>query len=629
MRLDHPLSRRRRARGALIVVAVLMGILGAGFFRAQVITSDQWQLQAESNRLRQLPLVAPRGTIYDRNDSILADNVPGADVVLLSDVRDSIEARLRRLQPYLNLSESRIEYLLGQVDRYPRQTLTVRANAPFPEVSALEERKGEFPGLIIEPRPRRRYPAGEASAHFMGYLGEITGEELEREPFSNDSLSRYRPGTVVGKDGLERQYEDILQGQPGFRYVEVDVLGRIVGSFHGQAAKEAVPGESIRLSIDLPLQEWVHRIFPDTMRGAVVALDVADGGILALYSSPTFDPNAFVGGIGPELWTSLLSDPTSPLLNRATQGLYPPGSTWKLATAAIALDLGVVSPDEIMPIVCTGGMPYGNRIAHCWNRDGHGPVDLLGAIQHSCNVYFYQLGLRIGLQRLLEEGTRIGFNQRCGIDLPTEARGMFPADTTYWIEAPQFGYRATEGEVLNLAIGQGPNSQSPLKMAQFYLAIARDGSAPPPRLIRTDTPPEGGWELNLSERALEIMREGLRAVVQPGGTAYGSSLEHWDLMGKTGTVQNPPNPDHAWFTGIAGPRGGDPEIVVVVIVEFGESGSGVAAPIMAKTADYYLRRKHGIPTDSIQTLNEHYRFGVPAPWAMHLDTLPGRRGGGP
>ena len=625
MRLDHPLSRRSRARGGILVTVALMGALGVAFFRAQVLRSTTWELRAESNRLRQLPVPAPRGTVFDRNDSILADNVPGYAVVLLPDRRDTMEARLGRLQPFLGLSDARVQHLMGIVDVYPRQPLTVKLNAPFQEVSALEERKNEFPGLYLEMRPRRRYVLGGALAHVLGYLGEITQEELEDPRFAQDSLDRYEPGAIVGKDGLEREYEMTLQGQPGFRYVEVDVLGRIVGSFDGPTEKDAVPGEDIHLHIDAELQEWVHHIFPDTMRGAVVALEVENGGILALYSSPTFDPNDFVGGIAADRWEGLTTDTARPLLNRSVLGLYPPGSTWKLATAAIALDLGLVKPDETMPIPCTGGMPFGNGYFRCWNAEGHGHTDLLGAIRHSCNVYFYQLGLRIGLERLLREGTRIGFNQRCGIDLPSEARGEFPADRSYWAE--KYGYRATEGETLSLSIGQGPNSQTPLKMAQFYLAIARDGSAPPPRLRRTSRPPEGGWSLDLTPQALAVMREGLRGVVQPGGTAYGSSLEHWDLMGKTGTVQNPPNPDHAWFAGIAGPKDGDPEVVVVAIVEFGESGSGVAAPLVAKTADYYLRRKHGIPVDSIQTLGEHWSTGTPAPWAAALATGDGAEGG--
>ena len=615
MRLDHPISRRSRATGGMLAVAALMGLLGVAFFRAQVLRSTDWELQADSNRLRQLGIPPPRGAIFDRYGEVLADNVPGYAVLLLPDHRDTIRSRLERLRPHLGLSDGRIDRLMEVARAYPRQPLAVRVNAPLEEVSALQERVNEFPGLYLEMRPRRRYQAGEALGHVMGYLGEITPAELEDSAYAQDTLGRYEPGTIIGKDGLERQYEEILQGQAGYKYVEVDVLGRIVGSFEGSPGKEAIPGTDIQLNIDSELQQWVHHIFPDTMRGAVVALSVEDGGVLALYSSPSYDPNDFVGGVSADIWSGLLADPARPLLNRPVQGIYPPGSTWKLATAAIGLDLGVVRPDETMPIPCTGGMAYGNGYSRCWNADGHGALDMLGAIRHSCNVYFYQLGLRIGLQRLLEEGTRIGFNERCGIDLPSEARGNFPDDPTWWERAPQFGYRATEGEVLSLSIGQGPNSQTPLKMAQFYLAIARDGTAPPPRLLKGEGPLEEGWSLDLSHEALETMREGLRGVVQPGGTAYLSSLEHWDLMGKTGTVQNPPNPNHAWFTGIAGPWGGDPEVVVVVIVEFGESGSGGAGPLVAKTADFYLRRKYGIPVDSIQTLREHYLAGRPAPWA--------------
>jgi penicillin-binding protein 2 len=606
------------------VVGVLTSVLLLAFFRAQVVRTEDFALEADSNRLRQLDVSAPRGTVFDRHDSIMADNVPGYAVVLLPDQRDSIRARLERLRPHLGLTDGRIGLLMEQVGRYPRQPLQVKVNAPFEEVSALEERRSEFPGLFLEPGPRRRYAGGEATAHILGYLGEITPEELESPRYAQD-LKRYSPGSIVGKDGVERQYEDRLQGVPGYRYVEVDVLGRIVGSFGGTPQQEPIPGRDLRLNIDMELQRWIHQIFPDTMRGAVVALNVEDGGILALYSSPTFDPNDFVGGISSDRWQELNSDPDLPLYNRPVQGAYSPGSTWKLATAAIGLDLGVVRPHETMPVPCSGGLQFGNRFFRCWKPEGHGDVDLLGAIRHSCDTYFYQLGLRIGLQRLLDEGTRIGFNTRCGVDLPSESQGFFPADTTFWMT--RFGYRPTQAEALILAIGQGPNDQTPLKMAQFYLAIARDGTAPTPRLMRDEAqPPEGGWSLNLSQEALETMREGLRGVVRPGGTAHQSSLEHWDLMGKTGTVQNDGNPDHAWFTGIAGSRGGPPEVVVVVFVEFGESGSGVAAPLMAKTADFFLRKKHGIPVDTIQTLGEHYRAGRPAPWAW-ADTLTEGAGG--
>jgi len=302
-----------------------MGILVLAFFRAQVLRSEAWRLQSDNNRLRPLPIPTPRGTIFDRNGQVLADNVPGYSVVLLPGNPDTVRATLDRLQPHLSLSEGRLGYLKERVRLYPRRPLVVKVNAEFNEASALEERRGDFPGLYLEMRPRRRYLAGPELAHVLGYLGEITAEELEEERFEG-----YEPGRIVGKEGLERQYEEILQGEEGSRFVEVDAIGRIVGSFGGPAAKDPLPGERLDLNIDLDLQDWIHRIFPSALPGAVVALDVEDGGILALYSAPTFDPNEFVGGIAVDRWNALRDNPARPLFNRAVLGLYPPGSTWKL-----------------------------------------------------------------------------------------------------------------------------------------------------------------------------------------------------------------------------------------------------------------------------------------------------------
>jgi penicillin-binding protein 2 len=590
-----------------------MGALAAGFFRVQVLRSDTWQLRAESNRLRQLPVPAPRGTIYDRNGRILADNVPGYAVTLLPGPPDSIRATLERMRPWMGLSDERIDRLVADLRRYGTEVV-VDPNADFDVVSALEERRAEFPDVHIEMRPRRRYPAGEALGHILGYVGEITGEELESEPFSDP---KYDQRMVVGKTGVERQYESTLQGRRGLRYVEVDARGRVVGDFSGFTADPGEGGEDLRLNLDLRLQEWIHRIWPDSMAGAMVALDPADGGVLALYSAPTFDPNQFVGGIDEELWTSLNTDEQKPLYNRAVLGLYAPASTWKLASAGIALDLGVVTPDEVMPVPCTGSWYWGNRSWGCWDKEGHGYNNLAEAIGNSCDVYFYQLGLRVGLDRLLQRSTDIGFSRRCGIDLPQESQGIFPAERDFWKR--RWGYDPQEGEVLSLSIGQGPNSQTPLKMAQFYVALARDGSAPPPALARGVTLGEG-WSLNLQPEDLESLREGLRAVTLPGGTAhFGTALEHWEVLGKTGTGEHGLSraglaPEHAWFAAMAGRPGEPPEIVLVAIVEYGESGSRAAAPLVAKAADFYLRTKHGIPVDTVQTYLEHLRLGVPAPW---------------
>ena len=610
MRLVHAHRRRQRATGALAIIAIALGSLAVQFFRVQVFQSNDYVLQSRSNRFRPLPVAAPRGTIFDRNGRVLVDNVPGYVVLVLRESRESTRQTLESLRPYLGLSDERIETLMGQYQRW--EPLVVEIDTDFEAVSVLQERREDFPGIVIEMRPKRRYIGGSAASHVLGYVNEITAEELTGPRFTE-----YEPGMLIGKVGIERQYEERLQGRQGVRYLEVDALGRIVGSLAGIEEDAGDPGEDIHLTLDLELMEWIHSIFPDSLAGAVIALDPVDGGVLALYSAPTFDPNAFVNGLTPAEWAVLESDPETPLFNRAVTGTYPPGSTWKLAAAAIAVDRGVVGPREFMPEPCNGGIFIGDDYRRCWEEEGHGYLDLAGAIANSCNVYFYQLGLRVGLDPLLEEGIRIGFAEQSGIDLPQESSGIFPEGREYWERI--FGYRPQENEVLNLAIGQGPNSQTPLKMAQFYLALARDGTAPTPHLLENPDPTED-WRLpNMSRESMEVLREGMRGVGSPGGTAYlGTALEHWEVLGKTGTSQNPQDTlrPHAWFAGMAGPWGEDPEIVVVALVEFGESGSGVAAPLVSKTADFFLRREHGMPLpDSIQTLGEHYNFGRPAPWA--------------
>lgn len=595
-------ARRRRARGGRALVAVSVALLITSFFRVQVLDGARWKLRAKANYLRQIPVPAPRGTIYDRNGQILADNAVGYAVTLLPGPSDSVRATLDRLTAPLELPVERRDRVLAEMQRFGREVV-VDDDAGFRAVSALSERAWEFPGVVVEMRPRRRY-RGPAASHVLGYVGRITQGELDAE---TDASSPHRSGAVVGKDGVELRYESALRGAEGVRYVEVDARGRIVGDFAGGAGVPARPGRDLHLNLDIDLQEWITRIFPDTLAGAVVALDPADGGVLALYSAPTFDPNVFVGGISGPAWDRLASDPGMPLFNRATQGLYAPASTWKLAAAAIALDVGAVTPEETMPEPCRGYFMWGGRTWRCWKKEGHGFNNLAEAIGNSCDVYFYQLGLRVGLDRLLTHATALGFGDATGVDLPNESRGQFPADRTYWLD--RYGYAAQEGEVLSLAIGQGPNSQTPLRMAQFYEALARGGDAPPPAILR-DADLGPGWTLDLEPEDIEALLEGLRRVTGPGGTAHlDATLEYWEVLGKTGTGQNPASlagrgENDAWFAGMAGPIGGSPEVVVVVLVEEGGSGSGVAAPIAAKTADFYLRRRHGIPLDTVQTLRE-------------------------
>jgi penicillin-binding protein 2 len=615
--VHHPHALQERAVGIYVVTAVLVGVLLVGFFRIQVLLGEEHKLRAASNRVRTLPVPAPRGTIYDRNGLIVADNVPGYQVTVLPAPVDTVRATLDRMAQHMPLSEERIERVIRTLRAYGREVV-VDSDADFESVAALEERKADFPGVYIEMRPRRRYALSAAAGHVTGYVGEITADELDSESFPD---SVYDAGMIVGKIGIERQYEATLQGRQGIRHIEFDARGRIVGDFLGAQAREPITGEDLHLNLDIELQQWVHEIFPDSMSGAVVALDPLDGGVLALYSAPGYDPNLFVGGIDEVTWAALNADEQKPLFDRSVLGLYAPASTWKLASAGIALDLGVVTPDETMPQPCTGSMYWGNRSWGCWDRAGHGYNTLAEAIGNSCDVYFYQLGLRIGLERLLTRANEIGFRRQCGVDLPQESRGVFPDGLGWYREnfGALYAYGPTEGEALNLAIGQGPNSQTPLKMAQFYAALARDGSAPPPSIAQGASLGEG-WELQLHPDHIAALQEGMRRVTAPGGTAhFGTALEYWDVIGKTGTGQNPLSvrglaEDHAWFAGMAGPPGEPPEIVVVVLVEYGRSGGQVAAPIVAKTADHYLRRKYGIPVDTVQTYREHIMIGPIPSW---------------
>jgi penicillin-binding protein 2 len=615
-----------------MVLLVLLLVLVGSFFRAQVLRGTSWALKSDSNRLRVLAVPAPRGAVFDRNGRIIADNVPSYSVSLFPAPVDSIAASLERLKPLLSgLSDERTAALLETFRRNRRVPLLVKMNLEDDEVAALEELRADLPGLFLEMRPRRRVVGGAAMGHVIGYVGEISAGELESPRFTG-----YESGMIVGKEGLERQYEAWLQGRQGVRFVEVDAVGRVVGSFLGQSGAPPIPGEDLHLHLDLGLQRYIHEIFPEGMRGAVVVLNVEDGGVLALYSAPSFDPNEFVGGISRAQWEALNGDPSRPLFNRAVVGKYPPASTWKLASAAIGLEQGVVRPDDRMPDACFGSFTFQGVTRRCWNPDGHGYQNMAEAIASSCNVYFYQLGIRIGLDRLVREGSRLGFNQPCGIDLPRESTGDFPETTEWWQR--NFGYRPAENEVMQMVIGQGPNAQTPLRMAQFYLALARDGEAPTPQLFRSPRggAPEVTWRLDLSEANLEALRQGLRQVMS-SGTAFRSQLELWDLIGKTGTAQQSALQElpHAWFAGMAGPWGADrPEIAIVVIVEEvrrDQGGSTAAAPIAAKAADFYLRQKYGIPFSEIQTLAEYQAAGIPTPWAWDRMRLgvPAPEAGGP
>lgn len=616
----HPHSLRRRALQAIAGVALMLSALGAAFFRTQILQNQDFVLRADDNRFRVVPLPAPRGTVYDRHGRTIAETVAGYVLAVEPGPPDSIRARLAPLKGVLGLDSAVIEAAVARSPQFRLAPVPVLENLTFEQVSRLEERGRRPPGVVLEARPVRRYPAGPAVAHLVGYVGEISDRELEDPQWEG-----YRAGQPIGKGGVERAYERRLGGRLGARYVEVDARGTLVRSFADQLSEAPEAGEDVRLTIDLDLQRYAQQVFPAGMRGAVVAMVPGTSEILALYSAPSFDPNLLAGEIDPQVWAALNRDAARPLINRAIRGIYPPGSTWKLATAMVGLERGYITPQKVMPISCTGGMAYAGRYSRCWKREGHGPQNLIQAIANSCNVYFYQLGVLLGLDQLASEGTRLGFGRRTGVDLPGEAQGIFPTGKDWYVN--RFGWRPPPSEVMNVSIGQGPNSQTPLRMAQFFSALASaDGRARAPHLLLGATTPVE-TDLKVSRTTLEAVWQGMARVIEEGGTAHVAELERWKLYGKTGTAQNSADPrrPHAWFTGFAGPRGGGrPEVVVAVVVEFGESGSKAAAPIAARIADFYLNRLHGHATPRLAR-PETVRVGSTLNTAPHpatRDTAP-------
>jgi penicillin-binding protein 2 len=587
------LSRVRRSRAASALLIVVILILAAAFFRLQVLGGGIYDLQSRNNRLRPIPIPAARGAIYDRHEELLAESIPGYSLSLLPAPPDSARATLERLSPYLGLKPDGIEAILERRSRNPQLPVLVKDDLTFGQVAAVEERRPEFRLVVVETHPRRRYPAGSAVAHVIGYVGEISETELD-----SDEFVEYEAGRIVGKQGIERSYEALLAGAAGTRYVEVNARGSIVREFPSDLARAAEPGTDMTLALDLGLQQFVDSIFPEDYRGAAVALDPRTGEVLLLYSHPTFDPNLFVGGIGQEDWAAIRDDPGQPLLNRATTALYPPGSIWKLVLATLGMRQGTVGIETYMPTSCRGFLQFGRRPFRCWKPEGHGPLDLSGAIKESCNVYFYQLGLRLGMDPLLSGVDGLGFNQATGLDIPGEVSGRFPQSRDWYDR--KFGRRGwTEAVVLNLSIGQGETEQTLLRMAQFYAALATGGSPIVPHLRQSDALQQvrEDWDLGLSEeRRRELVSAMTRVVNEPGGTAYWHRPREWTLAGKTGTAQNPHGEPHSWFVGFA--PADDPRIVIAAIVENGhpDNRTSRAVPFASQVVSRYLLSE-GVPPD--------------------------------
>lgn len=586
----NPVGRNRRARVARVVLVCMLVVLAGSFFRLQVLDHDVNLDRSTRNQVRTIPLAAPRGFLYDRDGEVIAENVPAYSVSLLPESEEHLERGMRVLAPLLDLDPEAVASLIEQYRLAPGRPILVDDALDYRTLSLLEERRNEVPGILLQPKPRRVYPDGPATAHLTGYVAQISGEELaERAEWG------YAAGDILGKTGLEQKYESELHGSKGAEYIEVDALGRHVGPWQAKPFEPPARGTDLRVTVDLDLQRRAAEIFPDDARGAIVGLDPRNGDVLVLYSHPTFDPNLFSGRLTGSEWRELLDDERRPLLNRAIQARYAPGSVFKLAVSAMAMTLGVTALDDYMDVPCKGGYQFGSRWFGC--HSVHGWATLQDAIITSCDTYFYQLGLQLGLEEIARFGAAWGFDEPTGIDLPNEAGGSFP-ESTEWYDRRYGEGRWGPGVVLNLSIGQGEIAVTPLKMAQFISAIVNGGALLQPRVVDHGEPPVVAGTLPLASDQFSLLEASLSGVVNDWrGTAY-QKVQHVDLRytigGKSGTTEHNGGEPHGWFVA-AGPME-NPRIVVAVLVE--ESGSGSdQSPIAIDIIQTYLDGLSGLTPD--------------------------------
>ncbi len=596
----------------LMVLPVL--VFGGIFIRLvalQVVRGEEYRQQAEENRIRPEILRAHRGRLLDRQGRIIADNAPSFHLSL--DPRDRAFRRDRGaitgvVQELARLLDRDPVVLLADVDRARRGALppiTLARNLNFATLSAIEERMEHLPGVEVRAEPARRYPYGSLAAHLIGYLGEVSEEELEE----GDAKRPYRRGDLIGRSGVERSCEEYLRGVDGVEYVQVDALGRRADLFEELPAVPSQPGNDVVLTIDLGIQRAAEAALdsvPSLLAkdfgevapphpGSIVALDPRTGEILAMASHPAFDPNLFVGGLSKDDW-QILSGAGHPLLNRAIQSSYPPGSTFKIVTALAGLHEGVLDPLVPMPSPCRGGFPFGNRVFHCHKKDGHGSLVLRDAMARSCDIFFYQVGIRLGAERLMRYAAACSLGVPTGVDLPQERGGLVP--TIDWYRKARGGPPGP-GAALNLAIGQGELLLTPIALARLAAAVANGGDIVRPRVLREVldrdgnrmAPPAGTrgaiGRLPATETELVIVRSALEAVVMdPNGTGKRARVEPYSAAGKTGTAQNPHGDDHALFVCYAPAE--SPEIVIVVVLEESGHGGAVAAPAARRVLDAYL-----------------------------------------
>jgi len=559
-----------RYKGFLYLFFALLGLLLLRLVKIQILDHEQYLKQAEKNYIKPLRVPPLRGKILDREGRVLADWKPIFRISVLGE--KTTKEGLLELSRLLHVDIDP-DTIIGRPGY-----IRIKDGASLEEVISVEEREDRFPWIVVSTIPTRRYLYDGAFFHLLGYTGEVSPSDLERDP-------NYRPGDIIGKSGVEKEYEEMLRGKPGYKFYSVDATGKIIET-DPRPPILPVKGKDIVLTVDLGLQLYADSLFSDYRRGVAVALDPRNGDVLLFYSKPYADPNVLSMGISREEWKKLLERKDNPLLDRCIAGLYPPGSIFKLVTGAIALDLKLVRPHD-RPVVCRGAYKMGNRLWRCWLPSGHGALDFYHAIEQSCDVYFYYLGQKIGLARFLKYVRNFGLQEKLGIDLPGEKGGFIP--DMAWYEERYGKGRVPEGLVLNLAIGQGEILLTPLDLAFLTALISRDSTATP-HILKANSEKLSWHRAPVEGSILEHIRRGMYLAVNgEEGTGVNAQIEGIKVAGKTGTAQNPHGKEHALFAAFAPYE--DPQIAVVVIVENAGHGGSFAAPIAGKLIERYLKGK--------------------------------------
>ncbi|MFI5145414.1 MAG: penicillin-binding protein 2 [Ignavibacteria bacterium] len=575
------LSKRKNIYYVLAVLAVF--IVGARLVQLQLINPESFTKESEKNSVKTIITTPARGLIYDRNYKLIVDNKPSYSVTVTKKEFDT--TKIPEVANLLGISEDDIRSDLKDIEGTNRfiPTRLVR-DVDFKVISYIEENRDQLKGIDYKIEPIRTYPDNFRASHILGYSNEISKNQLK-----NQNNDYYKQGDLIGITGLESSYENYLRGEKGFEFILQDSKGREVGSLNdGKNDVKSVAGYDLILTIDAELQQFAEKLLGNR-KGAIVAMDPNTGEILAMVSKPDFDLTDFSGKLSPDIWNKLNNDPDKPLFDRATMTRYPPGSTYKMVSALASLQEGIMKPNSTLP--CEGSFKYGDRVFG--DHGAYGSIGFVTSIEHSVNVFYYKLVLKIGFDNWTKYGSIFGFGQKTGIDIPEETKGLLPsAEYFNKVYGPK-GW--TQGFVVSLGIGQGELGVSPLQMACYCSTLANSGTYFQPHLVKFLKNPNSGEltpvnfkrrEVEIEKQYFDIVRKGMYNVVNGSGTARTIRTSQVDIAGKTGTAQNPHGRDHSWFIAFA--PYDNPKIAICVLVENAGFGAAVAAPIAQRIILRYL-----------------------------------------